>query len=296
MSKLLTFLFCSLALSTVSLAQIATPQPSPSAILKQSVGLTEFTVEYSRPSMKDRTIFAEDGLVPYDQIWRTGANNATIIEFTEDIKFGGEAVEAGSYAVYSVPGKSSWEVMLYSDLTLGGYVGNYDKANEVLRISAKSGQMESSVESFTIEFDNLRDGSASLMLLWENTWVEIPIEVHTHDQIMASIDKFAENPMADVAGNYLNSGWYIYSNGGDKATALEYLDKGCEYTSSPYLFYYMQRKAVVQAAMGDYKGAVATAKVAHEKGMKAPANAKAFYDDTVKAELDAHIEEWSAKM
>jgi tetratricopeptide (TPR) repeat protein len=246
--------------------------------------------------MKDRTIFAADGLVPFGQIWRTGANQSTTIKFDKDIKFGGKDVEAGTYALYSVPGETTWDIMLYSDLTLGGYVGNYDKSNEVLRVSVDAFEIPGTIESFTIEFDNLRDGSASLILAWESMWISIPIEVHTHDQIMASIDKFAENPMADVAGNYLNSGWYIYTNGGDKAKALEYLDKGCEYTNSPYLFYYMQRKAVVQAAMGDYKGAVATAKAAHENGMNAPANAKGFYDDTVKAELDAHIAEWTAKM
>ena len=226
MSKLLTFLFCTFAISTVSIAQIATPQPSPSAILKQSVGLTEFTVEYSRPSVKDRTVFAADGLVPFGQVWRTGANNATTIEFSEDITFGGKEVEAGKYALYTIPGEKEWSVMLYSDLSLGGNVGAYDDSKEVLRTSVKSAEIMGAIESFTIEFDDLRDDSGSLIIAWESTWVSIPIEVNTHEQVMADIDQFAANPMSAVASNYLNSGWYIYNSGGDKATALDYLDVG----------------------------------------------------------------------
>ena len=296
MSKVLTILICALAMATAGTAQISTPAPSPTAELELTIGLTEFELNYSRPSMKDRTIFAADGLVPYGKIWRTGANDATTIEFDRDIKFGGKDVDAGTYAIYTIPNEEEWTVMLYSDLELGGYVANYDESNEVLRTTVDATQVDVTFETFTIGFGDLRAESATLQMYWENTWVSVPIEVHTHDQVMADIEKFASNPMSDVAGNYLNSAWYMYNNGGDKNQALEYMSKGCEYTTSPYLFYYLQRKAVMQAELGDYKGAIATAKEAHESGMSAEGDAKAFYDDTVKGEIEDHIAEWSAKM
>ena len=116
------------------------------------------------------------------------------------------------------------------------------------------------------------------------------------NQVMAQIDEFASNPMCEVAGNYLQSGWYMYTNGGDKEKALEYVSAGCQHSNSPYKYYWLGRKAQIQADMGDYKGAVATAKEAHKEGMEAPENAKPFYENTVKAELNENMTAWKAKM
>jgi len=297
MKQNLTLIAAALLIATLGTAQISTPAPSPHCELEQAVGLTDITLDYSRPGVKDRTIFAADGLVPYGEIWRTGANAATTIEFSRDVNFAGKEVPAGEYALYTIPNEGEWTVMLYSDLSLGGDVGNYDEANEVMRSTVKANDMgDWKVETFTMDLANISSEGAELELFWENTWVSVPIEVHTHDQVMSEIDKFASNPMADVAGNYLNSGWYIYNSGGDKEKALEYMSAGCQHTTSPYKYFYLARKAQIQADMGDYKAAVETCKAAHKSGLEAPENARGFYDNTVKDELNANMSEWKAKM
>ena len=296
MRQTLTLILAVLAISTVSFAQISTPAPSPTANFQQAVGLTDVTINYSRPSMKDRTIFAADGLVPYGQIWRTGANQATTIEFSRDVNFGGADVPAGKYALYSIPGETEWTVMLYSDLSLGGNVGGYDQANEVMRTTVQAVKMDISLETFTIDVGDLRDNKANVGLVWDNVYVPVPLVVHTHDQVMEQIESFASNPMADVAANYLNSGWYIYATDGDLEQALEYMSAGCMHTNSPFKYFWLGRKAEVQAAGGDYKGAIATAKEAHKAGEAAPDNARGFYEDTVKDQLNKNIQEWNSKM
>lgn len=294
MKKVFTILLPALLVFAMADAQLETPQASPTAEFSQAVGLTDFTVNYSRPGVKDRTIFADDGLVPFGKVWRTGANSATTVEFSDDINFGGKDVEAGKYALYTIPGAESWSVMLYSDLTLGGNVGNYDAANEVAKVSVDAHSLgDLSVQSFTIALGNLKDASCDLEIIWDHTYVAVPVKLHTAAQIDAQIQKFAENPMADVAGNYLSAGWYMFNNDGDMAQANEFMKKGCEYSTSAFKFYWMDRASQVQAATGDYKGAIATATAAHSEGMKAPANAKGFYEETVKGALDANIEKWS---
>jgi len=295
MKKVFTILLPALLVFAMADAQIKTPQASPTGEFTQAVGLTEFTVNYSRPGMKERVIYADEGLVPFGKVWRTGANAATTIEFSEDINFGGQDVEAGKYALYTIPGAASWSVMLYSDLTLGGNVGNYDEANEVAKVSVDAYKMgdDITVQSFTIALGNLTDASCTLEFIWEHTYVGVPIKLNTAENINAQIEKFASNPMADVAGNFLSAGWYMYNNDGDMEQANEFMQKGCEYSTSPFKFFWMNRASEVQAATGDYKGAIATAKAAHEEGMNAPENAKGFYEDTVKGQLDENIAKWS---
>lgn len=294
MKKIITVLLPALCMVAISFAQINTPAPSPHATVTQTVGLTDITLDYSRPAMKGRTIFAEDGLVPLGQVWRTGANQATTIEFTKDVVFGGKEVKAGKYALYTQPGAESWDVMLYSDLALGGNTGSYDKSKEVARTSATPVEIPMAIESFTMGIGDITEEGCHLDILWDHTYVPVEIKVHTHDQVMAQIDQFAENPMGQVAGNYLNSGWYLYT-AGEKEKGLEMLSKGIEHSTSPFNYFWMARKAQVQADLGDYAGAIKTAEKAHKAGMEAPDNAKGFYDNTVKAQLDDNIKMWSSK-
>ena len=296
MKAFFTLLLPALLCCTMANAQMDTPAPSPTCEFKQTVGLTDITINYSRPSVKDREIFANEGLVPFGEVWRTGANAATTIEFSKDVVFGNDAVKAGKYALYTRPNRDEWDVMLYSDLTLGGNTSAYDESNEVAKATVETNKMQGGVETFAIDIQNIRDGSATLDFYWEKTWVAVPIKVHTHDQVMAQIDNFAANPMSSVASNYLNAGWYMHTSGGDKAKAAEYMQKGCEHSTSPFKYFWMNRTAEVMAANGDYKGAVAMANDAHTEGQNAPDNAKGFYEDTVKGQLDSNIEEWSKKM
>lgn len=294
--KKLVFTLCLAMTMCLADAQINTPAPSPGHEFKQTVGLTEISVDYSRPSMKGRTIYSADGLVPFGQIWRTGANQATTIEFSHDVLFNGKDVKAGKYALYTLPNADKWDVMLYSDLSLGGNTGNYDESNEVVRVSAEPVKMNMSVETFTIDIGQITAHSATLGLIWENTYVPVNIKVHTDKQVDEQIAQFESNPMGQVSANYMNSGWYLYTAGKDKEKALSMLSKGIELSQNPFKYFWMNRKATIQAELGDYAGAIKTAKAAHKNGMNAPENAKGFYENTVKAQLDNSISEWTKKM
>jgi len=282
-----------LLLCSMMKAQISLPAPSPTAEFQQRVGLTDITLNYSRPGVKGRTIFAEDGLVPFGQIWRTGANAATTIEFSEDVVFGGKEVPKGKYALYTIPGSTSWSVMLYSDTNLGGNTAAYDASKEVVRVTATPAEMPFSVETFLMDIGDISDNGAVLGLIWEKTYVGVELKVHTDAQVNAKIEEFASNPMAEIASNYLNAGWYYYNKDEKLDVAADYMKKGCEYSNNPFKFFWMNRASEVMAASGDKAGAIKMAKAAHEAGKNAPENAKGFYEDTVKAQIDANLKKWN---
>jgi hypothetical protein len=182
--------------------------------------------------------------------------------------------------------------MLYSDLELGGSVEEYDVAKEVARATVQPFPMDVNIETFTIDIGDITDNSAVLGLLWEKTYVPVTITVHTDKQVMTQIDAFAANPMADVASKYLNAGWYLGNKGEKLDVAAEYMRKGVEYSNSPFKYFWMNRAAEVLAKSGDKKGAIEMAKAAHQAGMNAPAEAKPFYEGTVKGQIDANLKKW----
>lgn len=170
--------FLILAFAGISNVQAQEEQraASPSAKLVQKVGLTDITIEYSRPSMKDRKIFAADGLVPFGKSWRTGANAATKITFSDAVKIGDGELAAGSYAILTTPGESTWDVNFYP--FEGAGAGSYAKADPAVTMRVAVVKNAVSVESFLITIDGLRDYSASIVFAWENTVVSLPITVN----------------------------------------------------------------------------------------------------------------------
>ena len=185
--------------------------------------LGKITIDYSRPSVKGRTIFGE--LVPFNAVWRTGANQSTKITFSDDVKVEGKEVKAGTYAIYSIPGKESWSVMLYSDLNLGGNVAGYNKEKEVARFSVKPDELPFSVESMTIGINNLKDASASLLIYWDKTLVSLDIETDVDSKVMAAIDNAMGGPSG---GEYYAAAGYYYANGKDINKAVEWVNKAIE--------------------------------------------------------------------
>lgn len=165
------FLCCGI-LMTTSMAQ-ERRAPSPASKVEQRVGLTDITIEYSRPSMKDRKIMGE--LVPYGKQWRTGANSATKITFSDDVTVGGKALAAGSYALFTVPGETSWKVRFYPYEKSSA--GSYGEATAAAEVMSEPFELGCTVESFLININNLRDNSAQLQLVWENTGVGVDIGV-----------------------------------------------------------------------------------------------------------------------
>ncbi len=242
-------------------AQLQTPAPSPMAKLTQMVGLTEVTIEYSRPGVKGREIFAENGLVPYDKVWRTGANAATRFSFSEDVTLGGEALEAGEYAVLTKPGAEQWEVMLfpYESSNWGSYV---DK-DPAAKFMAEPQAMDVMVESFLIDLNNLRSGSANIIMAWANTMVPIPLEVPTDEQVSAQIERVMGGP---TAGDYYAAGSYYFETGKDMDKALKWVQKANKMQPR---FWTMRTEALILAEMGKEKEAIATAQKSMEMAEKA---------------------------
>lgn len=178
--KNLFFNICALALlallTTNVHAQNNKPAPSPAGKTIQVVGLTEVTVEYSRPGVKDRKIFAADGLVPYGKTWRTGANAANKFTFSTDVTINGAKLPAGSYTITTVPGEKEWKVNIYKyDGTNSNAYAEKKPAVSLTTEPASLGDIK--VESFLIDINDIRDTGANIYLVWENTAVVIPFEV-----------------------------------------------------------------------------------------------------------------------
>lgn len=262
MKKLCTLFFAVAAtmIAGDAFGQIDMPRPSPGATIMQDVGLSEITVEYSRPGAKDRKIFSE--LVPYGEVWRTGANASTKIEFSEDVNFGGMEVPAGKYAMLSVPGKSEWTIILNTDLESN--IGGYDEAKDLGRIEVSSEMMETMFETFTIEFSHLTDNGAHLNIIWENTHVAIPITTDTDSKVMAMInEQLVEGGNADLtARDYANAADFYHKKGENLDQAVEWMDKAVE--MSPDAFWYMHRYAKLLADAGKKDTAIQMAKKSME--------------------------------
>ncbi|MEJ2585727.1 MAG: DUF2911 domain-containing protein, partial [Robiginitalea sp.] len=190
--KKFTVFFVSVLTGFLGYSQIETPAPSPSSTLKQMVGLTEVTVNYSRPSMRGRTVFGD--LVPFGKVWRTGANANTTISFSQDVNVAGQTLKAGTYAIYTKPAADSWEVYFYTDTENWGTPQQWEdsKVAATARVPAKKNSWP--VETFSITIDNITNNGATLGMHWENTSVEVPFEVPTKSQAMESIKRVMEGP------------------------------------------------------------------------------------------------------
>lgn len=281
MKRILLFMSV-LALTFSAEAQIQTPAPSPAAKVMQTVGLTDITVEYSRPSMRGRTIFGD--LVPMDKVWRTGANMNTMITFSKDVQVGGTDVKAGTYAIYTKPMANEWEVMLYSDYDNGGLPREWDDSKVVAKTMAKVEKMPMAIESFTIMFDDVSGMSTHLGMMWENTYVAMPIQTHTDKMVMKSIETALGGP---TAGDYYQAAVYYSANDKDINKAKDWMDKAMSMTKEPR-YWQLRQQSLIYAKAGDKKMAIATAKKSLA-GAEAAGNA-----DYVKMNKDS-LKEWGAK-
>lgn len=274
-----------LALASVALFLGTTaqdlPQPSPKATVSQRVGLTDFTIDYSRPSAKDRVVFGE--LVPMDQLWRTGANRPSTIEFNTDITFGGTNVPAGKYAILSIPGQTSWTVILSKNLDLMGTEG-YEESDAVAKVSARATTLKNKIETFTIGFNNLRDGSADLVFEWEAMRAVVPIKVSYMDNAVKNIEaKLKEQE--SFFSSYNSAARFYLDNNLDKTKALEYAKKSTEMRKT---FWNVYTLSLAHEANGNRKEAIAAAQESMKLAEEAnwPAYVKMNQENLAK---------WSAK-
>jgi tetratricopeptide (TPR) repeat protein len=276
----LTIVLTSL-ISVSVLAQLPRPMASPQAKVEQKVGLTDLKVEYYRPSKNNRVIFGD--IVPFDEVWRTGANENAKFTSSDVVVIGKDTLKAGTYAVFTKPSKDSWDVIFYSDYSNWGMPKEWDEKKVVLRTKANVVSLNDVVESFTISFDRLTTKSAELTFSWDKTRAVIPIEVPTAVKMQANIDKVMNGPSA---GDYHAAAEFYFRENKDLKRALEWQTRAVELR--PEAYWYLAMKAQIQAALGEYKDASDTAKRIIELAERA--------GDKTSAEAGRKlIDEWSKR-
>lgn len=281
MKKLLSSLFIGASMWFAT-AQIQAPQASPLSKVEQKVGLTDVTVEYSRPNMRGRTIYGD--LVPYDKLWRTAANKNTMVTFSDDVTVDGQTLKAGSYAIFTKPGATSWEVYFYTDTENWGVPRNWDESKVAAKTTVTSVNIPVTMETFTVMFNDLSNSGAVLGIIWENTYVPIPFSVPTDQKVSASIDKAMAGP-SDA--DYFAAAVYYLEEGKDIKKAVEWIDKAVEMTSKQPRFWYLRQQSLIHAKAGNKKQAIAAAKASLE-GAK-----KAGNEDYIKMNTES-LKEWGA--
>lgn len=264
-------------------AQIITPQPSPSSKIEQKVGLTDVTLEYSRPSMRGRTIFG--GLEPYGEIWRTGANSRTKITFSTDVSVGGQTLKAGSYAIFTKPGVDSWDVYFYTEHNGNGEPAEWDDSKVAAKVNVEIYPLPMNIETFTISFDDLTSNSANLGIMWEQVYVGVKIDVPTDDMVLKSINDVMN--ATPTANDYYNAAVYYLQENKDIKQAKTWIDKAITMAGDNAQFWQLRQQSLIYAKAGDKAGAIAAAK------KSLAASEAAGNGDYVKLNKDS-LKEWGA--
>lgn len=276
--KLLSLAF-GLLLAGAAQAQLQLPQPSPLAKVTQTIGLTDVTLEYSRPSKRGRAIFGQ--LEPYGQVWRTGANASTKISFSEPVTVRGQTLPAGTYALYTIPDANEWTIIFNKNTEHWGADG-YDPAEDALRVMATPMKVATPTETLTLGFSDLTDKGARLDLLWDDVQVSLPIMVDT-DAKAASNIKTALTPDADWRA-YAQAANYYLQNDLDPVQAMRWLDTSVAKEKN---FWNLHLQSVAYAKAGDYQQALASAQQALPLAQKAK---NAFYT----GQIEQNIGKWQA--
>lgn len=234
-------------------AQVKTPQASPVCTVSQAVGTSDISITYSRPGAKNRVIFGN--IVPYDKMWRTGANKATKISFSEEVTFAGQKVPAGEYSLFTIPSTNEWEVILNNELNLWG-TGEYDEADDVLRVKIPSSSNESHVESLTIDFNTFSSSGADLVISWEKTKVIVPINTNAIEKIQKEYTTLLEE--GPSANTYYKGARFFLENNLDLELALKWINSAIE--KRPEAFWMSYQKARILVLMDNNKEAIKVAK------------------------------------
>ena len=279
MKKIIIALAIIIANFTIE-AQVKTPQSSPKATIQQSVGLTDVEIEYSRPSARGRAVFGN--LIPFGKVWRTGANENTTISFSDDVIIDGKTLKKGKYSLYTVPKIESWEIIFYKTTDNWGNPEEWKEENVALRATVKPETLNKSVETFTIGISGLDNNFAYLEISWENSFAALKFEVPTQKKATANIEKALSGP---ASADYFAAAQFLFQSNGDNAKALEYVNKSLEMAKDKP-FWYNRLKSLIQAKLGDKKGAIDSAKAS----LAAAEQAK--NQDYVKMNKDS-IAEWS---
>lgn len=261
----LSLFFIALTFTVLSNAQqLKTPAPSPTQVIKQDFGIGNVELSYSRPSLKGRKYFEENSeLAPVGKVWRTGANSATTLTFSDDVKIGGTDIKSGKYGFLTIPGKDEWTLIITTQTDVTN-PNDYKQDKDVVRVKAKPASMGMSIENFTMQFANITNTSCELHLMWGTTAVALPISTDADSKIMAQIDKLVKSDNRP----YFNAASYYANNNKDLNQALAWFDKAIEQTPEGYWIYHEKANCLVKL------GKKAEAKAAAQKSLELATKAK----------------------
>lgn len=250
MKKIILLLNAALAFSLSNAQTLVTPQPSPTQTVKQNFSVGSIELNYSRPGKKGRKVMGD--LVPFGKVWRTGANAATTLTFSDDVTIGGTEVKAGKYGLLTIPDAGKWTIIISKDVTVNS-PSAYKAENDVVRLQADVVKLPYSIENFTINFADITGSSCNLEMMWENTYVKFPITAGTDAKVMKQIDEVMNKDNKP----YFGAASYYYDNGKDLNQALAWVNKAIETNKEAY--WMTMLKARIHLKLGDKEAARAAA-------------------------------------
>ena len=241
-------------------AQIKTPQASPKGYIKQTVGLTDVEVTYSRPGAKGRMVFGD--LVPYGKLWRTGANEATRLVFTAPVEIGGRKIDTGTYVLYTIPAEETWEVIINKGKNNWG-VDGYKEAEDLVSFTVPVIKTQTKIETFTMQFANIKPESCELQLMWDKKAIAIPITTNIINKLKAQV----EAAMLTDKKPYWLAAQFYFEYDVNLTKALENITKATE--ENPKAYYMFLYKAKIQKEMGNNAAALQSSKTSLELSKEA---------------------------
>ena len=246
--KKILFLAAIAAFNVTFAQTLNTPQPSTTQTIKQNFGLSSIELSYSRPNTKGRAVIG--GLVPFGKVWRTGANQATTLNFGDDVTIGGKKIAAGKYGLLSIPDKDNWILIITKQLDVTSPAA-YKEESDMVRINVKPIVTNDKAETFTMQFTNVKASTCDLNLQWENTSVTLPISTDVDSKVMSQIS----DVMTKDNKPYFNAAMYYMDNGKDLNQALTWFNKAVE--QNPAAFYIQYQRANCLAKLGKKQEAIA---------------------------------------
>lgn len=238
-------------------AQLATPQASPRSTVTQRVGLTDVTITYSRPSLKNREAFGNNSpLAPYSKRWRTGANGSTTIKFSDEVTIEGKKVPAGEYGLYTIPNAGEWTVVLNKSTKQGADVDGFKEDQDVTRFVVKPYKLGSKVETFTINFADLTPATANVDMQWNTTGAKFKIVTDVEGKVLAQIDEKVVKNATPAVGDLAAAAVYYNDNNKDLKQALAWMQKA---NATEPKFWNVNTEAKIRLKLKDYKGAIVAA-------------------------------------
>ena len=280
--KSLITVYSFVLLSLTGFSQVETPQLSPRCNFTQTVGLTNITVDYSRPSKRNRIVFGN--VVPFDKTWRLGANKNSTIDISEDVYFGADTLTKGEYALFAIPGEKSWELVFYKETSNWGTPDTWDESKVACRLKAQITPLTIPFETMTIAIDDIGTKGATLNISWDQVRVSYPFTLQTEDQVVKSIASVMAGPSES---DYYKSAKYYLAEGLDAEKALVWITKAIEMRGES-AYWMIRVQAELYANLGKYDQAIAAAKRSLEAAKKS--DSARYVDMNEKS-----IIEWSKK-